>query len=287
MDANKPSRNWFHIPVQIAVAAFCVYWLWHVPAPNKAVLCLGGVAAIMVLVEMRPVHKAIYFLLIIGLMFTENRAIDKDRADFARDEAGRRNEENQQFSNIGSTITDNVQSLLDHSNRQFAETMEKVNRTLATSEQTLGNTAGGYGYPYFIALAPNPSLSSDPKAWTLLAQSSERVLPLLHVAASIRQAYDQTASDEEIESKIRNRVGIDVGTLFPRGVVIRSYALPDMGDYVIDISTNHGLFRENLHIHPDPEGFLGFAESYEVYRQTKDGKVDGKLLAKCCSQSKN
>ena len=43
------------------------------------------------------------------LLAVEYRAIDKDRADFAKDEARRRQEENQKFADIGTSITTNVQ----------------------------------------------------------------------------------------------------------------------------------------------------------------------------------
>src|SRR5258708_6492152 len=131
-EAGKLARYWFHIPIQITVAAFCLYWRWHLPAPNKAVLWLGGVAAIMALVKMRPIHKAIYFLLIIALMFPENRAIDKDRQDFATEQARRRDEENRHFSGIGDTITSNVQRLLDNSAMQFNTTIAGVNENIKT-----------------------------------------------------------------------------------------------------------------------------------------------------------
>ena len=83
LSRRAPGRR-FHVPIQITILVFCAYWHWHVPLPNKAVLCLGGVAAIMALVEMRPLHKGIYFALIVWLMFIETRAINKDRADFVR-----------------------------------------------------------------------------------------------------------------------------------------------------------------------------------------------------------
>jgi hypothetical protein len=83
-DGAQSKRHLFHIPLQLAVGAVCAYWYWHVPAPSKAVLWLGGVAALMTLIEMRPLHKAIYFAMIIALIFTETRAINTDRATFSR-----------------------------------------------------------------------------------------------------------------------------------------------------------------------------------------------------------
>lgn len=139
-EASKPARHWFHVPVQVAVAALWVYWYWHVPAPNKAALCLAAVAAIMALVEMRPLHKALYFALIIGLLFVENRAIDKDRREFAEAEACRRQEENAEFSAIGTAITTNVQKLLDDSGIKFNKTMEEFGENIKT-------ITGGNSFP--------------------------------------------------------------------------------------------------------------------------------------------
>jgi len=70
--------------------------------------------------------------LIIALMFTENRAIDKDRRDFATEQSRTRDEENRQFSGIGDTITSNVQRLLDNSAAQFNTTIAGVNTSIKT-----------------------------------------------------------------------------------------------------------------------------------------------------------
>jgi hypothetical protein len=131
-----PIIHWFHIPIQIIVAAFCIYWYRHLPPPNKAVLFLGGVAAIMALAEMRPLHKAFYFLLIVSLIFTENRAIDKDRRNFATADDARHKEENRQFKDIADSITAGMKKESTH----FDNTMhqfEVENKTLAQMrEQT-------------------------------------------------------------------------------------------------------------------------------------------------------
>jgi len=150
MEPPVPGHHWFHIPLQLTVAAFWFYWYWHTPAPNKAVLWLGGVAALMLLVEMRPIHKAIYFILVIGLMFMENRAIDNDRANFARDEAYRRAQENKQFSEIGTSISVNVQKLLDQSDTHFLKTLKQESEQFAATMQrfqvNVDEITGGSSY---------------------------------------------------------------------------------------------------------------------------------------------
>jgi hypothetical protein len=103
----------------------------------------------MALVAMRPMHKAIYFLLIVALMFVENRAIDKDRRDFADAEECRRKDENQQFSSIGDSITVNVRKLLDHSDLEFAKTMDRSNRILAGVDDSIKTETGGDSYLWY------------------------------------------------------------------------------------------------------------------------------------------
>ncbi len=127
-ETKKPVPHWFHFGLQICVGAFALYWHWHLPAPNKAVLALASVAALMVLAEMRPIHKAVYFFLIVALVFTENRAIDKDRRDFAENEAGRREQENAQFQKIADGLSSSIQL----NQQQFAETKSGIERSIAT-----------------------------------------------------------------------------------------------------------------------------------------------------------
>jgi len=138
-EEQRPPFRWIHVIVQVIVAGYCVYWrYWQLPPPNKAVLLLAGVAAIMALWEMRPIHKAAYFLLILFLIIIENRAIDHDRKDFAEAEESRRVEERQQFSHIGTSITDNVQKLLDNSDDKFRQTLAQQSTHFDATMQKFG-----------------------------------------------------------------------------------------------------------------------------------------------------
>jgi hypothetical protein len=152
------------------------------------VLWLGGVAAFMALVEMKPLHKALYFALIMALIFTENRAIDKDRHDFANDEANRRTTENTQFSNIGSSITDNVQKLLDSSDSKFRQTIQRENEHFAVTTKrsdaifrgvidTMKTQTGGDSFAYitFTPESGDLSITTTPTMTILNAQSGPPV----------------------------------------------------------------------------------------------------------------
>jgi hypothetical protein len=100
-EERKPANDWVHIPVLLTVGSFCAYWwYWHIPVPSKAVLWLAGAAVVMALWEMRPIHKAGYLLLVIWLMFIENRAVDKDREATAKAQGEAINQIGQGFTRV-------------------------------------------------------------------------------------------------------------------------------------------------------------------------------------------
>ncbi|MFZ3342039.1 MAG: hypothetical protein WA609_02415 [Terriglobales bacterium] len=154
-DVKQSSRHLFHIPLQVVVGTFCVYWYWHVPAPNKAVLWLGGVAALMTLIEMRPLHKAIYFALIIALIFTENRAIDKDRATFAREQAEARRKENEAFQAIATGINTSITDSERHFNTTLQTEKNNLVQTLGGLKETVNAATGGEGFCYIVIVPPD------------------------------------------------------------------------------------------------------------------------------------
>lgn len=163
--AKQPATHWFHLPWQIIVSCVCIYWYWHPPAPNKAVLILTGVTIVMALLEMRTSHKAVYLILVLCLMFIENRAINKDRADAAAAEDARRKEEQKEFTRIGNGIEKAVglsqqqfQATVRQSQDQFNATLktEKNNlaQTLGGLKETVSAATGGEGFCYAIVIPP-------------------------------------------------------------------------------------------------------------------------------------
>ncbi|MFZ0636299.1 MAG: hypothetical protein WA755_05570 [Candidatus Acidiferrales bacterium] len=184
-EAKKPVPHWFHFGLQLVVVGFVLYWHRNVPAPNKAVLALAACAALMVFAEMRPVHKAIYCILIVALVFTENHAIDKDRADFARDEACRRQEENQQFSKIGNAITTNVGKLLEHSDQEFANTIAKSDAIMSGVTDSIKTQTGGNSFA-FIDFTAEPAQAFEMRWNDFVAPRGE---PYFLVSITSRGKY--------------------------------------------------------------------------------------------------
>ncbi len=83
---NKPRNNLFHFTLQGIVALLCVCFYIHSPRSGKALVVLAFMVAVMMLVDMRPVHKGFYIAIILMLVLIENRAIDKEHEDSARNQ---------------------------------------------------------------------------------------------------------------------------------------------------------------------------------------------------------
>lgn len=125
--------HWFHILLQVISGTLCVYWYFRLPGPNKALLILAGMVALMMLYDMQPWQKAIYVLLVIFLIIIENRAINRDRSDAATLEAKRREAQNTQFQ----TIANGIQTAITDSNNQFNATMKRSDSILKSSEEAV------------------------------------------------------------------------------------------------------------------------------------------------------
>ncbi len=264
METNKPSRHWFHIPIQLTVAACCIYWYLHVPAPNKAVLLLGGVAAIMGFVEMRPMHKAIYFVLIIWLMFIETHAIDKDRLDFAQAEHEKRKEETQQFSGI----RDDLKAAIKQGSEHFDATMAHSDTIMAGVSDNMRTQTGGDSFGY-ITFTPEPAnvrfnqfpTTSGP--YFLVSITSHGRFPLrgLHVwmmdPERQLQAMQHTETDA-VQSAHAGDTYYEVPYLRPQSPeaptgdvqILGTYPFgtTDANDLTIAFSGPNGFWDERLHL---------------------------------------
>lgn len=272
----KAIPNWFHFLIQIGAAVWLIYWHWHPPAPNKAVLALAAVAALMVLADMLPIHKAIYLVIIIALVFTENRAIDKDRADFARDEAGRRQEENQKFSDIGTAVTNNVQKLLDHSDSEFSQTMARSDAIMSGVVDSIKTQTGGNSFAFIDFTAEparafemhwNDFVAPRGEPYFLVSVTSHGKYPLRGTHAIMMDAERRLAAMQEYNKhpsgdwiKAINSADSEYqmpylrpqSTEAPQGEVdvIGLYPMPqgDSKRLTINFSAPNGYWNEVLHL---------------------------------------
>jgi hypothetical protein len=150
---KSPSRNWRFVSwlCILAFVSLGIWWMVYLPTVGKGGLFLAIGATLMPLFweKIGTVARMSWIAMLFLLLAVEYRAIDKDRADFVRDEASRRKEENQKFSDIGESITTNVQKLLDHSELEFAATMARSDRILNGVNDTVKTETGGDSYLWY------------------------------------------------------------------------------------------------------------------------------------------
>ncbi len=144
----------FHSFFQIATALLCAWWWFHTPAPGKAILALT-IAAIFVTIEgIRGWQRALWLVFIFLLAFMENRAINTDRATFAREQAEARQKEHEAFQAIATGINTSI----TESENQFNTTLntEKNNlaQTLGGLKETVKAATGGDGFCYALVIPP-------------------------------------------------------------------------------------------------------------------------------------
>jgi hypothetical protein len=155
---SKP-RVWGMLSWLCVLALFVlgIWWMFHLPTVGKGGLFLAVGATLMPLFweKVGTIARMSWIAMLFLLLAVEYRAIDKDRADFARDEAYRRQEESQKFSGIGTTITNNVQKLLDHSDSEFAKTMARSDAIMSGVVDSIKTQTGGNSFA-FITFTAEP-----------------------------------------------------------------------------------------------------------------------------------
>jgi hypothetical protein len=140
--------------LQMVAVVVVVGWYKHLPPTGYAIGALAVVAAAMSIhIEsgLNWWQKTLWMLIIAAFLLVEFRAIDKDRADFAREEACRRKEERESFQQIANTLTFAIQQ----NQLQFQATMAGIQQSIDSitgGKSFCVVTASGTG-SYFILTA--------------------------------------------------------------------------------------------------------------------------------------
>jgi hypothetical protein len=274
----KPSNHWFHIPLQAIGIFYCVYFHFHLPSSGKALLILGGVVAIMMLMDMRPIHKSVYILIVLSFILIENRALNKDRTDASDAEKSQRDAENAQFQNIAGGITEAIKQ----SQKQFGVTMARSDAVIREegkiaqkTNQSLQQLTGGGQYCYLSAYSVEDkySLRSQPKlAGKIdLFVSNSGPIPLERCLVTIRNSTNREALDRT-KGFISPLIFREVGPVPPAGTTTETGITLPRDTYYINILTRNDAFFEILTIHSESEMKTdGRFESIEI--RDKKGKA--------------
>lgn len=265
---KKRFAHWLHIPAQIIVAGFCLYWYFHLPVPNKAVLVLTGVTVVMALLDMHPGHKAVYLLLVICLMFIENRAINRDRAEIIKTEDDRRRDENTQFQSIANGL----KVAIENGHRQFDETMSRLNATIDRVGDSIKTQTGGDSFAY-ITFTPEPGyvqfnqLPQIPGGYFLVCITSHGKYPMKQIHATMMDderrlaavaEYNKHPDGDWMKAINNTDTHYDVPYLRPQSPEAPNGQVEPIGAYPltqadskrlsIGFSSLNGYWNETLHL---------------------------------------
>jgi hypothetical protein len=143
------------IPLWICFAMLSVYWIFEVPSPGKAVGVLAVVAGIMSVREIKIMGKISWVILLVCLLMTEFRAIDKDRSD---NEVKQRDFFNAQQAGFGA-ITTQATNNFNTTTSGLKSAVEGLSQNLQVASETLLQTAPHaqlVAGPFSVANAPVP-----------------------------------------------------------------------------------------------------------------------------------
>jgi hypothetical protein len=249
---SKPANHWFHFPLQAIAIAFCVYFYFYLPKSGKPLLVLSAVVAVMMLMDMRPLHKGIYVAIILGLVLIENRALNKERADFSQEESNRRKEENDRFQGIA----DGIQRSIANSATQFTVTMGKTN-------QVLQNITGGNSFAY---VAPQNFYGDQFPG--IVWNNGEQALTGLTLTIAHTSDPVQVWGAAFFQPIFIGTVGPHEHAPIP-GFVFRPRADEKSGqdNYWIMLSAQNGTASQSIYFRKDKNNPANWAYSFQVSKQ--------------------
>src|ERR1700733_4519024 len=161
--SNKWNSPWFGVPLWSAAAFLTSWWLFHLPSPGKAIGALAVVAGIMSVRNMKVLGKISWVILLICMLITEFRAIDKDRSDndekqktfFDAQKLGFQGIADQAKANFSDT-TEGLTAAIDGLKAVLVTTQEVAN----VANKNLENVTGGDSFAYVYPSGPTEGESS-------------------------------------------------------------------------------------------------------------------------------
>jgi len=283
----------FHRVFQALTTFLCVLWWFRVPAPGKAILALT-IAAVLVTVEgIGGWQRAIWLMLIFALAFLENRAINNDRTQFAKEQREARQRENNSFSDIATGLSKSIGA----SNAQFQATMSKESQVLDTTKsvgdlarRNLQNVTGGDTYAVV-----EPFLSQRPDRDVPLSIKNRGTNILTGVSVALYDAgvWMWGTHDSIVHSNENRITGITLHPgerlMLPREINPLQFMKikeneGEGKDYMyrvfVSIAAQNFTSTEYLDLKQDSDGKWNY--TYKIYRQPPIGaKKDGQLVMDC------
>jgi hypothetical protein len=278
-------KLWNHpsVGALLWLISFAVWAYWHpysnLPTPGKAIGALAVVAGIMSVREMKEVAKISWVVLLIMLLFTEFRAIDKDHylAEKAQEEffeaqrVGFHDIAKQASTDFASTTSGLTAAITG-----LNSVLKTTNKVATLAKKNLANVTGGDSFAYTLPPSSYPILPKGyglDKAGFHVVNAGDNVLSEVTVSIAVAVSADFTDA-----APINDAVA--VGTLAPHmTAVIPKWITPKMGPdgtelLEIVMRAQNGASVERLWLRPARTG-AGWAYKYSVKKKFPDR--DGNL----------
>lgn len=164
--AKKWNSPWVGVPAWLIFAFFTEHWLHYPPSPGKAIGVLAVVAGFISVRDTKVLGKIIWIGLLVCLLVTEFRAIDKDRAENSAEQRQFFQDQREGFE----AVTRQAKSNFDNTAAELSVTVEGLNRAIGGINSTLkaANTTikqtQPEAYVEFVRFAFGQSLA---QTWTM------------------------------------------------------------------------------------------------------------------------
>jgi hypothetical protein len=281
---------WNHprVGVFLWLACFARWGYWgpyaNLPSPGKAIGALAVVAGIMSVREMKDGAKICWVALLVLLVVTEFRAIDKDR-DLAKKDQDRFFETQrigfQGIAEQASTDFAATTSRLTAAIAGLDSVLKTTNQVASLAKKNLANVTGGNSFAYALPPSSYPTL---PKGYSLsgtnfhVVNAGDSVLSQVTVSIAVAISTDYTDAGPINDS-------LAVGTLAPHmTAIIPKWITPKMGPdgtemFEIVMRAQNGASVERLWLRPSKIG-VGWAYKYAVKKKFphRDGTVSDAIV---------
>jgi hypothetical protein len=230
-------------PLWIISAVFCLRWtFFHVPPPGYSIGALAVVAGLMSVREMKVLGKITWVVLLICLLITEFRAINKDRAENERQQREFFEEQKAGFTGIATQASNNFAGTtagLTTAINGLKGVLNTTEGVARLSRENLEELSGAGAHPCVVP-QPAPNGSAIP---LVIWNRGKHVLTGVEVRLLSSQEFLDGHS-------ILYKPSVNIGTLryeWPKPIPEPILPIPDekgIASYQIEIWTQNGFYVE-------------------------------------------
>lgn len=245
--------QWLGYYFVAAAGALALIWMLRVPPPGRSLIAMGIAAAIMALrADMRGREKWLWTFVLFAFAYVEVRALNQDRAE----QQAFQNRLQENFASIGNGI----KSAVAESDRNFGDTMSRLDTALAGIRDSIKTQTGGDSFAFV-------TFTAQPNQQFLVAITSHGRYPLRDIRVTLMdderrlqamQEYNKHPDGNWIAAIQSSDTYYQVPYLRPQSPegpsgdveLLGSYPFgsKDAKDLTVAFSSFNGYWNERLHL---------------------------------------